>query len=674
MKKILKLLSLCAVFAAAASLFTSCQQSSGDSAPSVPDAPAWIVANADASSAMSIHLRWAPVSGATDYAVTVDYYNAALESDTNVTKPHCTDTEYDLADPDVKITTAVSFTVTAANDAGSGAAAKTSVRFIPSASGKTSSKWLVLLYGDADCNGMNPLWYAEQNFCTGLKYVTDTYGAATADQIKVVTLWDGSAKASDVNIPVSSTDTEGPSASYLYELKAGSPVAGTNDLVYTDYSSTASWITDANGNREVDMSDYKTLTNFLLWAQGRYSADHTVVMFLDHGAGACASPVSRAVCQDNTSTAKYSIIWSDQLRTAFTDAGYGTNDKKVDMIYMDVCLEGNFEEAYEFKDVAKYYLASENSEAMLVSQYSTLNLVKNIGANISKTDDDAVKAVAKAQVKAVSDGELANELKPGSGKDDFWPGISTMWKTAGQSTVTGMTTVGCTIDGTDYKDELFSSGGTINAANAKYMAAEGVQTLSCVDLSEMDELAAALDGLAGAVSAGTDAQRREIACRYFKSDAQLTKALVYGGTGFYLIDIGKFAYEMQQWDTTHGTTASTWSTALKEKAKAVTDVLENTIIAAWSDCYRESGTNGLYFHGSDTSADNYGENEFANNWFGLTVAAGNHDFNWFYGYLAKSGVTTNYSDLPGLTYYSNLDFVKDHPIWAAMRTEILGLK
>jgi hypothetical protein len=118
----------------------------------------------------------------------------------------------------------------------------------------------------------------------------------------------------------------------------------------------------------------------------------------------------------------------------------------------------------------------------------------------------------------------------------------------------------------------------------------------------------------------------------------------------------------------------TWSTALKEKAKAVTDVLENTIIAAWSDCYRVSGTNGLYFHGSDTSADNYGENEFANNWFGLTVAAGNHDFNWFYGYLAKSGVTTNYSDLPGLTYYSNLDFVKDHPIWAAMRTEILGLK
>ena len=671
MKKILKLLSLCAVFAAAASLFTSCQQASGDSAPSVPDAPAWIAANADASSTMSIHLRWAPVSGAVDYCVTAVYYDAVIDNNTTVTKPHCTNTEYDLSDPDATTTTVVSFTVTAANDAGSGAAAETSVRFIPSASGKTSSKWLVLLYGDADCNGMNPLWYAEQNFCTGLKYVTDTYGSATADQIKVVTLWDGSAKASDVNIPVSSTDTEGPSGSYLYELKAGSPVAGTSDLSYTDYSSTASWITDADGNREVDMSDYKTLTNFLLWAQGRYSADHTVVMFLDHGAGACASPVSRAVCSDNTSTAEYSIIWSDQLRTAFTDAGYGTNDKKVDMIYMDVCLEGNFEEAYEFKDVAKYYLASENSEQMFVSQYSTLNLVKNIGANISATGDDAVKAVAKAQVRAVSDGELANELAPSS---DFWSYLRNIWKTAGKSTVTGMTTVGCTIDGTDYKDELFSSGGTINAANAKYMTDEGAQTLSCVDLSKMGNLADALDDLAVAVSAGTDAQRREIACRYFKSDAQLTKALVYGGSGFYLIDIGKFAYEMQQWDTTHGTEASTWSTALAEKAKNVTDILDGTIIAAWSDCYRESGTKGLYFHGSDTSTDNYGDKEFANNWFGLTVAAGNHDPNWFYGYLAKSGVTTNYSDLPGLTYYSNLDFVKDHPIWAAMRTEILTLK
>jgi hypothetical protein len=648
MKHIMKYLYsvsfVCIAFTALSASLLSCRQSADEI--SLPASPSWFSANAAASPSMDIQLRWAAVSGAESYVLSV----STDKFSTYTVISDISGTTYEYKGNGETEKTDLWFEVAAVNSAGiSTSQAKASVRFIPAA-GKTNSDWLVLFYGDGDVAGVNVLWYAEQNFCRAL----DEIGSTAASKIKVVSLWDGSAKAVDTNVDDSGSYADNMtgawSDSYLLELAAGTPAEGKPELSYTDLSATASWMKDADGNREVDMSDYETLANFLIWAKNRYSTSpaHTIVMFVDHGAGPMATSSSRAACSDDTSADKSSIIYSDQLRKAFTEAGYGSGSK-AGMVYFDMCLEGSFEEAYEFKDIADYYLASENVESTFVPESSTYNLIKNIAAaDSSKTD--VLESIARAQVKAVSDSLITNHFTA-----DYWKSYYPGWTTPGKITADGITEIG---------------GVALDPVTAKYMC-DISQTLSCTRLSEADELATALDNLAVAISAGSDEQKKNIACGYFKSDAPLTHALIYGGSAYYLYDIGKFAYEMQHLDT-----VSDWGKNLAGKAEAVTDVLGKTIVAAWSDCYRASGTQGLYFHGSDTDTGNYGENEFKkeNNWYGLTIAGGRHDWKWFYGYKTSSSVTENISDLPDTVSYSNLDFVRDHPAWASMRSGILSLR
>ena len=645
MKHLYSVFFVCIAFTVLSASILSCKQTA-DEIP-LPASPSWFSANAAASPSMDIQLRWAEVPGAESYVLTVNSYDFS----TYTVISGITGTTYEYTGSGETEKTDLCFKVAAVNSAGTGtSSAKASVRFIPEKNGKTDSDWLVLFYGDGDVAGVNMLWYAEQNFCTALHEIGET----AASKIKVVSLWDGSAKAVDTNVDDSGSYSDNItgawSDSYLLELAAGTPAKGKPELSCTDLSATASWIKDADGNREVDMSDYETLANFLIWAKNRYntSSGHTIIMFVDHGAGPMATASSRAACSDDTSAVKHGIIYSDQLRKAFSEAGYGSSSK-AGMIYFDMCLEGSFEEAYEFKDIADYFLASENVESTFVPESTTYNLIKNIAAADS-SGTDVLESIAKAQVKTVSDSLIANHFT-----NDYWNSYFTEWTTPRKITADGITKIG---------------GVTLDTDTAKYIC-DISQTLSCVRLSKADELATALDNLAGAISAGSDEQKKNIACSYFKSDAPLTNALIYGGSAYHLYDIGKFAYEMQNLDTD-----SDWGKNLAGKAKAVTDVLGNTIVAAWSDCYRASGTQGLYFHGSNTDADNYGENEFkkANNWYGLTIAGGLNDRSWFYGYRTPSGNTINFNDLPDTVFYSNLDFVKDHPAWASMRCGILALK
>ncbi|MCD6310489.1 MAG: hypothetical protein J7M18_07215, partial [Candidatus Eremiobacteraeota bacterium] len=106
---------------------------------------------------------------------------------------------------------------------------------------------------------------------------------------------------------------------------------------------------------DLDMGDPKTLKNFLKWGMKNYPADHYAVVMWDHGAGFMGSMVDEGSKNiiDNTEMKKV-------LNSIKKEFG-----KKIDVLNFNACLMGQTEVAYDVKDGARYFIASEEVEAGL---------------------------------------------------------------------------------------------------------------------------------------------------------------------------------------------------------------------------------------------------------------------------------------------------------------------
>jgi len=200
------------------------------------------------------------------------------------------------------------------------------------------NEWLILMYQDGDVNISSLLWKDVNEMEKGL-YNLQQADSNLYDKVKVVVLWDGS----------SSNDSK------LYEL---GPEASENTTISSntiDLTSTASWISG-----EVNMGSGTTVTNYLDWAMTNYT-DYAHVIFIlsDHGGGPGKGPITKAICWDDHSGDDY--LSTDELAQAIADAGFSTTNKLA-ILGMDACLMGSTEEAYQYRDVAEYFVASPQSE------------------------------------------------------------------------------------------------------------------------------------------------------------------------------------------------------------------------------------------------------------------------------------------------------------------------
>jgi hypothetical protein len=100
------------------------------------------------------------------------------------------------------------------------------------------------------------------------------------------------------------------------------------------------------------MSNATTLADFLVWGMKKYPAEHTMVVLCDHGGGFLGAFTSDA------SASGHSIMKPEDISSAFKIAETATG-KKPEVIDMVACLMATSEVAYELKDRAKYFLASE---------------------------------------------------------------------------------------------------------------------------------------------------------------------------------------------------------------------------------------------------------------------------------------------------------------------------
>jgi hypothetical protein len=111
-----------------------------------------------------------------------------------------------------------------------------------------------------------------------------------------------------------------------------------------------------------NMSDPKTLTNYIVEMTKKFPAEHFALILADHGAG-WKGALSDDTSEDSMST--------PNIRKAIEDAEKITG-VKIDIVGFDACLMATGEVATELKNAAKYMVASQESEGGAGWNYTPL--------------------------------------------------------------------------------------------------------------------------------------------------------------------------------------------------------------------------------------------------------------------------------------------------------------
>ncbi len=348
---------------------------------------------------------------------------------------------------------------------------------------KKTSDVLMIMYMDGDNDLNDPIYLDMNEVEYGLYQIRTASGVPESGykSVNVVALWDG--WKGDGTKPQLKH-----SGSVIYELGMDSSnvttylsssgcvlSSKTKDLSYTAGKGTVNpWLESG----EVDMSSKDTLKNFLQWVQARYEATDVILQFSNHGGGPRSYTANtltlpngmsyhipgvgdrRAMCWDDGSGGN-TFLKTGDVSEVLADCGYASN--KLSMIIEDVCLGGSIEEAYQYKDYAKYLLASPNNVPGSGLDY--VNLIKSFKSS------STMETVGKAVIDKY--------------KSDYT--ISTTdWNTWVNDSASSLQTIfGVNTSAPTPQDKL-----TMGMLN------NNCATLTLVDLSKMDAIKTAIDGFA----------------------------------------------------------------------------------------------------------------------------------------------------------------------------------
>lgn len=107
---------------------------------------------------------------------------------------------------------------------------------------------------------------------------------------------------------------------------------------------------------QANMGDRDTLESFLTFCKENYPADKEMVIFWDHGGGSCSG-----VCQDENYDGDYLSI--QDLRIALSNVfSQDYDNPPLEFVGFDTCLMGSLETAAAMEGIARYMIASEETE------------------------------------------------------------------------------------------------------------------------------------------------------------------------------------------------------------------------------------------------------------------------------------------------------------------------
>lgn len=524
--------------------------------------------------------------------------------------------------------------------------------------------WLIMMYVDGD-NDLHDSLYLDINEIERALYNYENI-PGEKPKVKVVALWDGW-KISGSNIGSVSTQILelGPDPNLteqgLYQL-----CENTKDLTVTaltplePYTSSNNWINYSflKESAEVNMGDPKTLENFLKWAEIYYpNAKHKILQFSNHGGGprsAIGGSERRAICWDYTSDSEYAFLKTKDVSDALSKAGYGESQNGVsnqlDILIFDLCLGASIEDSYQFRNYAKYMLASANNIPGYGLDYT--KILENI-PSLSK--DNPLIDFGIGIIDDYKEFYIDNDSE---NRTDLWEKEINQWKKdlikQGINTPTEVK-----INPVD----MAKFYGFVTDSN--YFPC----TLSLIDLSKIKTVAEKIDDLAkyiinesslsefGYQDGNNFITIKEDLKNFIDCKISLSLAEIkYNGTFNYLYDVGFFAMSLNQYFDILKNNEELFSTVneMKELTTNLTAALGGAIVYTWREAPPASLNNGNTCEIFET----------------LTSPVENKDFSLYYGNNLPFGITiagasigvrqNKLVDLPLEDFYSSdLDFAKD---------------
>ncbi|MBN1540323.1 MAG: hypothetical protein JW939_09285, partial [Candidatus Thermoplasmatota archaeon] len=219
-----------------------------------------------------------------------------------------------------------------------------------------ASSWLVLLYMAGD----NNLGRDGYEWGNAVKMDVEEMESSMPDQgVEILAL----------------ADMEGPSNTYLYDLSHDER-PGINSTTIP-----LSEVNEAWGD-ELDMSDWKTLRDFLVYSLTDRQADRVMFVLWDHGAGwysnsqvtfgTMAEAPSRGFALDTNSGG---AMFLDEFREGFDGASSILGGLELDIIGFDTCSMGMMEVYYQVSPWFDLALGSEDEQPWYGYNYSFVSFM-----------------------------------------------------------------------------------------------------------------------------------------------------------------------------------------------------------------------------------------------------------------------------------------------------------
>ena len=206
--------------------------------------------------------------------------------------------------------------------------------------------WTIMVYLDSD-NNLEPAGVEDFNEMERGLYLAQQLIPAIADKLNIIVLFDRISGYDSSNGDW--TDTR------LYKVLPDNNMSTFASQLITS---------DANLQGELNMGDPTTLSNFISYVKTNYTNTNYMLVLWNHGGGTRSvgstkiSSGTKAVCWDDSNGDD--ALYTDEIQQVL--AAHFNASSKLDILGFDACLMGMVEIAYEFRNLARYMVASMHTE------------------------------------------------------------------------------------------------------------------------------------------------------------------------------------------------------------------------------------------------------------------------------------------------------------------------
>ena len=152
---------------------------------------------------------------------------------------------------------------------------------------------------------------------------------------------------------------------------------------------------------ELDMSDPKTLSDFVVWAIKNYPAEHYLLVLWNHGGGFKYKSVlfTKDIFEDDhyDNGSVTSIMSIPELSSALSSISSNLS-RKIDIVGFDDCLMNMLEIAYQIKNTADFMVGSENTEPFSGWPYNYI--LFDLSSNPSMSAKELSQTIVKEYINS----------------------------------------------------------------------------------------------------------------------------------------------------------------------------------------------------------------------------------------------------------------------------------